>query len=115
MTRGGVAGAGGAGTAARFGAARLLASRADKRHLLRQDDLLQLVRYYVDDKADFDKIQGLWRPVFRLAARTIITTTLAILEILRNQRELISKVFFLEIVRTLLFLQLNFINIMLEG
>ena len=46
LTRGGVAGvagAGGGGGAARFGAARLLASRADKRHLLRQDDLLQLV------------------------------------------------------------------------
>ncbi|XP_072949211.1 rho guanine nucleotide exchange factor 10-like protein isoform X3 [Epargyreus clarus] len=42
LTRGGVAGAGGGGGAARFGAARLLASRADKRHLLRQDDLLQL-------------------------------------------------------------------------
>ncbi|XP_037970851.2 rho guanine nucleotide exchange factor 10 isoform X1 [Plutella xylostella] len=42
LTRGGVAGAGGAGTAARFGAARLLASRADRRHLLRQDDLVQL-------------------------------------------------------------------------
>ncbi|XP_053609113.1 rho guanine nucleotide exchange factor 10-like protein isoform X2 [Plodia interpunctella] len=42
LTRGGVAGAGGAGGTARFGAARLLASRADKRHLLRQDDLLQL-------------------------------------------------------------------------
>ncbi|XP_063536421.1 rho guanine nucleotide exchange factor 10 [Cydia strobilella] len=42
LTRGGVTGAGGAGGAARFGAARLLASRADKRHLLRQDDLTQL-------------------------------------------------------------------------
>ncbi|XP_028042768.1 rho guanine nucleotide exchange factor 10-like isoform X2 [Bombyx mandarina] len=42
LTRGGVAGAGGAGGATRFGAARLLASRADKRHLLRQDDLLQM-------------------------------------------------------------------------
>ncbi|KPJ08449.1 Rho guanine nucleotide exchange factor 10-like protein [Papilio machaon] len=42
LTRGGVAGAGGAGGTARFGAARLLASRADRRHLLRQDDLLQL-------------------------------------------------------------------------
>ncbi|XP_059048470.1 rho guanine nucleotide exchange factor 10 isoform X1 [Achroia grisella] len=42
LTRGGVTGAGGAGGAARFGAARLLASRADKRHLLRQDDLVQL-------------------------------------------------------------------------
>nr|XP_032517033.1 rho guanine nucleotide exchange factor 10 isoform X5 [Danaus plexippus plexippus] len=44
LTRGGVAGAAGgaAGGAARFGAARLLAARADKRHLLRQDDLLQL-------------------------------------------------------------------------
>ncbi|XP_028171127.1 rho guanine nucleotide exchange factor 10 isoform X5 [Ostrinia furnacalis] len=42
LTRGGVTGAGGAGGAARFGAARLLASRADRRHLLRQDDLVQL-------------------------------------------------------------------------
>ncbi|KAG6443755.1 rho guanine nucleotide exchange factor 10 isoform X3 [Manduca sexta] len=42
LTKGGVAAAGGAGGATRFGAARLLASRADKRHLLRQDDLLQL-------------------------------------------------------------------------
>ncbi|XP_045498030.1 rho guanine nucleotide exchange factor 10 isoform X1 [Colias croceus] len=42
LTRGGMTGAGGAGGAARFGAARLLASRADRRHLLRQDDLLQL-------------------------------------------------------------------------